>query len=177
MKLRYLFGPVHGDFADQNLRLPRQRGYCLAFGPEPVAADLHVQAGDPWEAICGRLPVGWRPDFVALYLPYTIVPDCLWSAPVPLVGLALDWHLLFHHYRRRLPHVDAVLTDAPGVETLARAGIPHALPANATPTCTTPWAWPSPCDAATHRPGRSRPRPPATSAAPWTATRATPSPA
>src|SRR5262245_6710667 len=129
MTLRYLFGPVGRGFADANLAPHRRRGDCLAFGPE-ADTDLRIGHDDTWESIAARLPAGWRPDFVALYLPYTVVPECLWSAPVPLVGLAADWHLLFHHYRLRLPHVDLVLTDRPGVETMARAGLAHACTAN-----------------------------------------------
>src|SRR5205807_472767 len=47
----------------------------------------------------------------------------LWSAPVPLVGLAADWSLLFHYFRRRPHDCDLLLTDTCGVECLARAGI------------------------------------------------------
>ncbi len=65
-----------------------------------------------------------------LDLHYTSIPPALWSAPVPLVGLAGDWNLLWHHYRRALPRCDLVLTDTLGVETLAREGIAHARPAN-----------------------------------------------
>ena len=61
-----------------------------------------------------RLPADWQPDFVVLYLPYSSVPAGLWLAPVPLVGLALDWHLLWHDYRQRLPMCDLVLTDPAG---------------------------------------------------------------
>src|SRR5262249_61545530 len=41
-----------------------------------------------------------------------------------------DWTLLWHHYRRALPRCDLVLTDAPGVQALARDGLSHARPAN-----------------------------------------------
>ena len=33
MPRRYLFGPVTGEFADQNLYQARRAGVCLAFGP------------------------------------------------------------------------------------------------------------------------------------------------
>src|ERR1043166_8042783 len=101
MPRRYLFGPVSATFADQCLRRHRQAGHCLAFGPGG-GVDLVLRPGDPWEAVRARLPAGWEPDFVALRLHYTRVPAGLWSAPVPLVGLAVDWNLLWHHYRRCL---------------------------------------------------------------------------
>ena len=101
MPLRHLFGPVSAAFAAENLRAAREAGRCLAFGPAGV--DVAVAPGDSWEAVLSRLPEGWRPDFVALWLPYTVVPACVWSAPVPLVALAADWNLLWRHYRRVLP--------------------------------------------------------------------------
>src|SRR5207248_3120149 len=55
---------------------------------------------------------------------------CFWSAPVPIIGLAPDWPLLWHYYRRRLRSCDLILTDAAGVETLQREGITLARPAN-----------------------------------------------
>src|SRR5207302_7065377 len=86
---RYLFGPVDGAFADQNLRAARAAGACLTFGRDD-SADVCVHASDTWESVQSRLPDGWRPDFAALRLAYAAVPKCLWSAPVPLVGLAAD---------------------------------------------------------------------------------------
>src|SRR5438094_5405971 len=124
MTRRYLFGPVIAAFAEQNLQRARQAGDCLTFGY--AGADIQIQPSDTWESLCSRLPSGWRPDFVALYLPYRTVPTCLWTAPVPLVGLAADWTLLWHQYRLTLPMCDLVLTDTAGVETLAREGIHHA---------------------------------------------------
>jgi GT2 family glycosyltransferase len=127
MSRRYLFGPVTRAFADQCLRRQRQAGDCLAFGKD--GPDLTIGPNDSWQTVLGRLPHDWRPDFVALYLPYTTVPGCLWSAPVPLVGLAADWNLQWHYFRRCLPRCDRVLTDTAGVEALGRIGIRHARPA------------------------------------------------
>ncbi len=126
---RHLYGPVRRAFADDHLRAFRARGECLAFGPEP-GLDLTVGPADSWEEIRARLPAGWEPDFVALrpdaYLP---VPAGLWPAPVPLVALAGDWHLLWHALRLQLPRCELVLSDAAGAETLARQGLGHARPA------------------------------------------------
>ena len=128
MEYRYLFGPVTAAFADQKLAAARQAGRCLACNAEGTA-DLAITADDTWASVCARLPAGWRPDFVALYLPYTHVPGWMWSAPVPLVGLAADWNLLWHQYRKQLRRCDLVLTDTAGAEVMARDGIAHA------------WAW------------------------------------
>ena len=52
-----------------------------------------------------------------------MAPAALWSVPLPLIGWAADWGLLWHGYQQLLPLCDLVLTDAPGVEMLGRAGI------------------------------------------------------
>jgi Glycosyl transferases group 1 len=129
MPRRYLFGPVTRAYADQKLHAARQRHECLAFDISD-GSDLTIGLGDSWADVCARLPPGWQPDFIALYLPYQSIPACLWAAPVPLVGLAADWNLLWHWYRRCLAACDLVLTDTVGVETLARQGIHHARVAN-----------------------------------------------
>jgi GT2 family glycosyltransferase/predicted Zn-dependent protease len=129
MSRRHLFGPTTPSFAYHNLEEQRQAGCCLAFDPAG-ATNIVIGPSDTWEEVCHRLPQGWQPDFVVLYLPYTTIPACLWTAPVPLIGLAADWQLQWHSYRRRLRCVDLILTDTAGVEALARAGISHARAAN-----------------------------------------------
>src|SRR5262249_29562500 len=128
MTLRYLFGPVTAAFAADHLAGPRQRGECLAFGRP--GADLTIGLDETWDEICRRFPPDWRPDFVALNLAYTSIPDALWDAPLPRVGLAANANLLWHTYRFLLPNCDLVLTDAPSAERLHRAGLTQALPAN-----------------------------------------------
>src|SRR5262245_41844981 len=110
MALRYLFGPVTDDYADEHLSVLRASGACRTFAadgqPEVTLTDRHS-----WEDVLAQLPADWRPDFVALYLPYTTIPNSLWEATVPLVGLAADWNLLWHSYRPWLPLCECVLTD------------------------------------------------------------------
>ncbi len=122
---RYLFGPVSKDFSEQNLGQPTRMGECLTFN-FGLDADLTIGPHDTWDSLHGRLPPDWQPDFIVLYLPYTSIPACLWSAPVPIIGLAADWNLLWHHYRSVLRRCDLVLTDAAGVEVMRREGILHA---------------------------------------------------
>ncbi len=92
--------------------------------------DLAIGARASWEEVTRGFPGGWQPDFIVLYLPYTTIPQCLWSAPVPLVGLAADWTLLWHYFRWCLRKVDLVFTDKAGVEALAKEGIGQARAAN-----------------------------------------------
>lgn len=72
------------------------------------------------------------------------VPPALWSAPVPLIALAADWHLHWTAYRQRLHACDLILADALGVQLMARAGFRHAeaatlpsLGADLAPACST----------------------------------------
>jgi GT2 family glycosyltransferase len=134
MRHCYLFGPVTKEFAEQNLRAHRRAGECIAFN-STGDIDLVIGHTDTWEIVCPRLPTGWQPDFIVLYLPYATIPPCLWSATnprpegdcrVPIVGLAANWNLLWHHYRRRLHRCDVVLTDEAGVEIMRREGITQA---------------------------------------------------
>src|SRR5258708_575841 len=111
MTRRYLFGPVPRTFADESLYEARDAGDCITFDASG-SSDVSIGPDDTWESVRAKLPSGWRPDFIALWLPYTTIPNCLWSAPVPLIGLAADWNLLWHHYRRCLRRCDLVLTDA-----------------------------------------------------------------
>jgi hypothetical protein len=125
MALRYLFGPVSVTFGEQQLLRQRRVGECLIFD-ESGSADVIIGENDSWDAVQSRLPGGWVPDFVVVNLSYTMVPACLWSAPVPLVGLCGDWNLLWHWYRHCARACDLIFTDAGGVEAFAREGVVHA---------------------------------------------------
>ena len=127
MPLRYLFGPATKDYAEQNLHGPRQAGTCLAFNAEGDV-DVQLRPWESWDTLTSRLPAGWAPDFLVLYLPYATVPACLWSAPLPRVGLAPDWPLLWHAYRRCLPGCKVALTDRVGADRLMQEGVRQARP-------------------------------------------------
>jgi glycosyltransferase involved in cell wall biosynthesis/predicted Zn-dependent protease len=129
MRRRYLYGPVTYSFAADNLRGPRAAGECLAFDAAG-ATDLAIGPADTWDDVCRRFPADWQPDFLVLDLHYSAIPACLWTAPVPIVGLAADANWLWHHYRRRLPCCELVLTDTAAAEALARAQITQARAAN-----------------------------------------------
>jgi GT2 family glycosyltransferase/tetratricopeptide (TPR) repeat protein len=126
---RYLFGPVSPSYAEEHLNREQQQRRCLVFD-HAEGMDLTVGPEDDWETISSRLPTGWLPEFLVLYLSYMTIPEGLWSAPVPIIGLAADPNLLFHQYRRQLKRCDLVLTDTAGVEALACEGLAHTRSAN-----------------------------------------------
>jgi hypothetical protein len=129
MGRRYLFGPVDEAYAGDNLQAARDRGDCLVFAPRG-RPDVLVREGDAWDDVVACLPHGWRPDFVVLFLAYTSIPSCIWDAPVPRIGLAADWNVLWHRYRYAVPRCDLVVTDAPGARALRRAGASHVVQGN-----------------------------------------------
>jgi tetratricopeptide (TPR) repeat protein len=131
MALRYLWGPVSRAFAEEYLPGPYQAGECLTFdhGGE---TNVRIGLSDSWEEMTQRFRASWQPDFIVLYLPLGKVPQAIWSAPVPIIGLALDWDLQFHRWRMWLKRCDLVLTDAAGVEVLGRAGVAHLQAASLT---------------------------------------------
>jgi glycosyltransferase involved in cell wall biosynthesis/Flp pilus assembly protein TadD len=128
MALRYLFGPVTSHFVEQNLGEAGARGSCIAFGS--AGSELVLDGAKSSDDVCRRLPEAWQPDLVVLYLPYTSIASGLWSAPVPIVGLAADWNLQFQQFRRQLKSCDLVLTDTAGLECFRKAGIAHVRAAN-----------------------------------------------
>lgn len=125
MTRRYLFGPVTPEYAEQHLQSARQSGACVAFNAAGNL-DQRITSEDNWESVAARWPAGWQPDYVVLYLPYTSITACLWSAPVPIVGLAADWNLLWHYYCRQLVSCDLILTDSAGVSAFHSAGLSQA---------------------------------------------------
>ncbi len=126
MPRRCLFGPVTPAFADQHLRRARELGECVTFGTAP-GVDVVVQANDDWNTLAARVPAGWQPEFVALYLPYTVISDFMWSAPLPIVGLAADWNLLWHSYRRRLAGRGATEEQLTAIDRRAAAEVEDAV--------------------------------------------------
>ena len=125
--MRHLFGPVDAQFANQNLSSLCASGDCLTFGHD---SDLPLMPDALWSDVESRFPSEWKPDFIAVWLPYTQVPNWVWQAPIPVIGLAADWNLQWHRYRKLLDRCDVVLTDTVGVEVMQRAGFRQARTAN-----------------------------------------------
>jgi glycosyltransferase involved in cell wall biosynthesis/SAM-dependent methyltransferase len=134
---------VTAEYAEDNLQEVRQAGACLAFNGAGDT-DLTITMTDRWEEVAARFPPGWQPDFIFLFLPYHVIPPCLWQAPVPVIGFAGDWTLLWHGLQLPLSWCDFIFTDWRGAETMAQAGLPPAL-FNNMYGCPSSWAekpWP-----------------------------------
>lgn len=124
---RYLFGPTTAEFARDKLALPRATRDCLTFD-STGQSDLRFGHEDSWSEVSARFPAGWKPDFIALFPSYSVIPAGIWEAPIPIVVLAVDWNLLWHQYREIVPHCELVLTDPAGVEAFNALGGPPARP-------------------------------------------------
>jgi hypothetical protein len=112
----FLFGPVEPAAARSNLRTLVDARNCVTFN--------YSQASS-WEKLQRSIPVGCRPEFIALWLPYQTIPPWIWNAPLPIIGLAGDWTLHWNYYRTVLPRCDLVFTDQNGVEAMSREGLDH----------------------------------------------------
>lgn len=129
MSRSYLFGPVTPEFSDNNLRDARRNGSCQTFSMAP-GTDFQITEEDNWDSLSQLLPNGGDIEAICLWLGYARIPVWLWSAPVPIIGLAPDWNLLWHYYQLALPQCDLVITDSVGVEKLRQAGCDQLLDAN-----------------------------------------------
>ncbi len=119
---KYLFGPVTQEFAHSHLGPFIASGDCVTFdfdGP------LALRECNSWESFSARYPVGWEPDFLVLSLQYSCLPDWLLHSGLPVVGLAADWNLQWHHYRSLASFCDHILTDPRGTECFRRENINH----------------------------------------------------
>ncbi len=112
MARRYLHGPVRGSFAGgrPSARGPGER---LTFGDAP-SADLIVGADAAWPSVETRLPEGWRPDFLLIDLAAGEIPEWVWSAPLPVVGMALSAVRAPSVSRRRWDRCDRILVGPAG---------------------------------------------------------------
>jgi len=138
----FVAGPVSEGWPPWFAHHEYTKGLCIFFGLQPFA-DVQMRPDDNWDSFSARLPSARMPEFVLLNLNRTTMPPWLWKSPLPLIGLADDWSLQWHNYRRILRWCDLVFADATGVELLRRIGVTHARPGrlkqvNATPKCDSP---------------------------------------
>jgi tetratricopeptide (TPR) repeat protein len=115
--VRYLFVPAPTGFADDYLAQPRKNGECLCLG-----ADVPFRSDDSWPTIRSRFPANWQPDVIVVWLADPHVPDAIWSAPVPIIGLTPGWYAHGHYYRHLIPLCVAILAAPPCVVALSLQG-------------------------------------------------------
>jgi glycosyltransferase involved in cell wall biosynthesis/Tfp pilus assembly protein PilF len=121
MPRRFLFGPVSAEFAREKLATFRKSGACRCFDTQP-GADVVVRVSDTWEEVRAQFPPDWQPDYLAIFLQYRVIPSWVWAAPIPIIGVAGDWNLLWHHYRSLCRWCDAVVTDKVGAHLFRSEG-------------------------------------------------------
>jgi glycosyltransferase involved in cell wall biosynthesis/predicted Zn-dependent protease len=122
MPRRFLFGPVNAEFAREKLATFRAAGACLCFDTQP-GVDIVVGVSGSWDEVYRQLPPDWQPDYLAVFLQYRLIPAWVWAAPVPVIGVAGDWNLLWHHYRSLCRWCDAIVTDQVGVPLFRSEGV------------------------------------------------------
>jgi tetratricopeptide (TPR) repeat protein len=118
---RLLLGPL----ANATTYLPTlpADGPFLTFGREGAA--VSVSAAASWEEICHRLPRAWQPEAVIVVLGPEAIPAGVWSAPVPVIALALNGSCRWHFYRAVLNRCDLVICDHATADALRRLGIDY----------------------------------------------------
>lgn len=122
--IQYFLGPTDPGFAVRYFEASRAPEHVAAFSIEDLSKS------DSWEAFAsGTARRGMAPEALIIMLGYRSFPDWLWDAPVPIIGLAPDWNLLWHYYRTVAPLCDIILTDEPGCQRFLSDGIRHARPA------------------------------------------------
>jgi hypothetical protein len=123
---RTLFGPASATFSKHDLGSSAD---AILFDFEGKHS-LTPAPDASWQTIVAQLPDGWEPELLVLNLAYKTIPVELFNVPVPIIGLAPDWNLLWSSYRHVLPRCDVVFTDEPGVERFQRIGFDHVRAAN-----------------------------------------------
>src|SRR5436190_22779082 len=119
MRRRFLLGPVRRDYVERNFPSFLRDSRCRPFDWTGTDA-FDLSAHTSWESYRASWPADWSPDYLALYLAYRSIPDWIWQAPLPIVGLAPDWNFLWHPYRQLFPLVDLVVTDTEGAQRFAK---------------------------------------------------------
>jgi glycosyltransferase involved in cell wall biosynthesis/Flp pilus assembly protein TadD len=78
-----LIGPLDSARARLLQSLP-SGSRCLVFGEDPL---LSIASSSSWEDFARRFPAERQPEAVLLCLGLTSLPNWIWSAPLPIVGL------------------------------------------------------------------------------------------
>lgn len=125
MALRYLFGPVDRSFSEQQLAAARNDGECRSFGHEN-GVDCRIGVDTTWESF-GTLLDGHSPDLLVWWMAGGSLPEFLLNAPLPIVGLPMDWQVNWHARRWAATLCDLVLCDSLGAEKLRNDGVSQVL--------------------------------------------------
>jgi tetratricopeptide (TPR) repeat protein len=124
MTRRFLIGPVSNHWAKPQLpdRIRSERCRTLGWSE---ASDVSLIGCDSWPQLMEKLPAGEWPEFVLTLAGHTTIPNWLWTAPVPIIALAIDPESHWHHQRACLPSCDHVFAHRAYRKVFARQGISH----------------------------------------------------
>ena len=121
--LRHIVGPLPGRCAADHSSDHRATRTCLTFGHE-AGVDIVIDTAASWIDLVAACPIGREPEALALWLPYEVIPQALWDAPVPILGFVPDWNVLWEAYRVVSDRWDVLFTDGPGGKVFRRGGCP-----------------------------------------------------
>lgn len=123
----FLLGPLHPGWPEQHISRLLREGLVLPLYASPESqGGISLSSLSSWADLERKLPAGWRPSFLALSLDWPGLPEFLWDAPLPKVGLAAGWDLSWHHYRHQLGRCHRIVTDAAGAAMMHRHGLTQA---------------------------------------------------
>ena len=95
----------------------------IAFSHEPGTEIVCESVGTPLAEILDRLPPGWEPDVVLIWMPENYgLPPGFETCPYPMVACVGDWNLGYQGLEESALAFDYILTDRRGVEVFQRAG-------------------------------------------------------
>ncbi len=128
--MRYLFGPFWGSIPPGFLSDARHSGACRLFGEGAVDIVAPPNSSQlSWEGLVSSIPPDQRPDCLMLWLATPMIPESLWKAPIPIVGLSPNWPQHWQWLRGVAGRCKLLFTDSAGVLHLKREGNNHARPA------------------------------------------------
>src|SRR5205823_5346660 len=100
-------------WADEHLPAHIRSGITRTIGWRQDS-DFSLTDCESWQQLTAQWPESWRPEYVLVLLERTAIPNWLWTAPVPLVVLAIEHDCMWHHHRACLQTADLIFADALG---------------------------------------------------------------
>src|SRR6478672_10649167 len=104
----FLIGPVATSWVHEHLPAEMRGPHLHSFGWRNESASLDQCHG--WADLLARLPAGAAPEYLLLLCGDGATPSWLLDAPIPIVALAINPAITWHHLRSWLWHCEGVIT-------------------------------------------------------------------